>query len=339
MTPTQAPSSPVPARQQQQDALTCYMSAILAIAKSMQQVCPQAGLVFSNRLERLPRRLGFDATPKALADTREALEIDLAEYTKAAGAWTQGGADLARAILANISTITESLGHEDELHSAMVEGLAEQMEISGEVDDEAQLRPALKRYAAGLRAYIQRREKERTPVLTDLLTRATELNEWLSGARTDESIDELTGLLNRHEAERQLKAALTRGKPFCVPVFQWAEAHSIPAQLGRAGADQILKEFAERLVHLVRPRDIVCRWSEDKLAVIFDCRSEEARDRAAKIAQWISDKYSIVVGEKVRGVDARALSAVIEPVAGEGVEELIQQIDAAIKGTPAGQVA
>src|SRR5580693_7194264 len=153
---------------EQQTALTCYQSAILAIAQCMAEVCPRVGLVYNHRLLRLPRRLGFDATPEALAASRQAVEADLAEYGQAASAWINSGVELAQEILAVAGKATDSDSHTDELHAAMMEELAEQMEISAEVDDAAQVRIALKRYATGLRSYVHRRKKEKPHASTDL---------------------------------------------------------------------------------------------------------------------------------------------------------------------------
>ena len=109
------------AQGEQQSALTCYQSAILAIAKCMAEVCPRVGLVYNHRLLRLPRRLGFDATPEALAASREAVEADIAEYGQAASAWINAGVELAHEILAVAGKATDSDGHTDELHAAIGE--------------------------------------------------------------------------------------------------------------------------------------------------------------------------------------------------------------------------
>jgi len=324
---------------EQQSALTCYQGAILAIAKCMAEVCPRVGLVYNHRLLRLPRRLGFDATPEALAASREAVEADLAEYGQAASAWINAGVELAQEILAAAGKTTDSDGHTDELHAAMMEELAEQMEISAEVDDATQVRIALKRYATGLRSYVHRRKKETPPALTEVQRRAEALADWLGSASPANIIDPLTGLLNRPEAERQLQAYLKRDKPFCVLLFEWTEARSVPPQFGRSGADQILKALGDRLITLVRPRDVVYRWSEDQLAVIFECAGEEALARSIKIADWLSSKYSAVVDGIVWKVEAQAAVAVIEPHANQGLQDFIQKIDAALKPQVAQPVA
>src|SRR5579864_77434 len=330
MTPTDL-SNLDSAHGEQQSALTCYQSAILAIAKCMAEVCPRVGLVYNHRLLRLPRRLGFDATPEALAASREAVEADVAEYGQAASAWVNAGVELAHEILAAAGKATEGDGHTDELHAAMMEELAEQMEISAEVDDATQVRTALKRYATGLRSYVHRRKKETPPALSDLQRRVEALADWLGNASPANIIDSLTGLLNRDEAERQLQAYLKREKPFCVLLFEWNEVHSVPPQFGRSGADQILKALGDRLITLVRPRDVVYRWSQDQLAVIFECGGEEAMARSVKIADWLSSKYSAVVDGIVWKVEAQAAVAVVERHSGEALQDFIQRIETAMK--------
>src|SRR5579864_2936741 len=339
MTPTDL-SNLDSAHGEQQSALTCYQSAILAIAKCMAEVCPRVGLVYNHRLLRLPRRLGFDATPEALAASREAVEADVAEYGQAASAWVNAGVELAHEILAAAGKATEGDGgHTDELHAAMMEELAEQMEISAEVDDATQVRTALKRYATGLRSYVHRRKKETPPALSDLQRRVEALADWLGSANPSNIIDSLTGLLNRQEGERQLQAYLKRDKPFCVLLFEWTEARSVPPQFGRSGADQILKALGDRLITLVRPRDVVYRWSQDQLAVIFECAGAEAMARSVKIADWLSSKYSAVVDGIVWKVEAQAAVAVIERHPNEVLQDFIHRIDTALQPAVAQPVA
>ena len=330
MTPTDLPNL-ASAHGEEQSALTCYQSVILAIARCMAEVCPGVGLVYNDRLVRVPRRLGFDPTPEALAASREAIEGDLAEYAQAARAWINAGAELAQEILAVAGKPPEKDAHTDGLYASLMEDLAEQMEVSAEVDDATQVRTALKRYATGVRSYVQRRERERPPALTELQRRAKALADWLGSANPDNYIDSLTGLLNRSEAERQLQAHLERDKPFCVLLFEWTDAQSVPPHFGRSGADQIVKALGDHLITLVRPRDVVYRWSQYQLAVILECAGEMALARSLKIAGWLSSKYSAVVDGVVWKVEAKTAVAVVECHAGEALQDFVQRIDAALK--------
>src|SRR5580658_532201 len=155
---------PAPVSNRQDVVLGCYLSAMLAMAKSMRAVCSRVGLIYGDRLTRLPRRLGFDATTEALEQSQEMLEADLAEYTEATTVWLDEGSKLAREIVASIAALHPASGEESpNLHAAMLEDLADHMAVSAEVDAASDLRAALKRYAVGLRAYLQQRHVESGP--------------------------------------------------------------------------------------------------------------------------------------------------------------------------------
>jgi GGDEF domain-containing protein len=300
----------------QEAALTCYLSVMLAMAKSMRAVCSRAGLIYGNRLTRLPRRLGFEATPEALEESRVVLEAELAEYTEATSAWLDDGSKLAREIVAIIGGLERSANESQNLHAAMLEDLAEQMAASAEVDTASDVRVSLKRYALGLRSYLQRRQVESRASVKDLQCRAEQLAEWLARADPSHSTDAVTGLPNRAETERQLEACLDGGKPVSVLVFGWS-----------AAADGIAKQLADRLADLVRPRDIVGRWSPNQFAVIFACPAEEATERAGRIAGWLSDDYSAVVDGVVTSIQARVTVVVVERLPEETVANLVHRID------------
>jgi hypothetical protein len=255
------PEAPSPARvsSRQEVALTCYLSAMLAMAKSMRAVCSRAGLIYGDRLMRFPRRLGFDATPEALEESRQVLEANLAEYTEVTTAWLDAGSNLAREIVAIVAALDSCPKESQNLHAAMLEDVAEQMAVSADVDTDSDVRAALKRYAMGLRSYLQSRHLESRSSLKALQRCADQLAEWLARADPSNSTDLLTGLPNRPETERQLEACWYTGRPVSLLVFEWKEADPVAA--GDA-THLITKQLADRLADRVRPRDIVGRWAQ-----------------------------------------------------------------------------
>lgn len=297
-------------------ALTSYLNAILAIAKSMGEVCPREGLIFSDRLRRLPRRLAFDATPRAIEESREALEADLEEYAQAACAWIDAGAGLAREILSRVAALPAASGEMPAPREVMLEDLVEQMEVSAEVDAERDVRAGLRRWAASLRSYQSGRANRPVSRSADLERLAARLSEWLERANPANSIDALTGLLNREEAERQLQAFLTASRIFSVLVFEWDSVQPNP----------VVKQLADNLVGLVRPRDIVSRWGQSQLAVIFECSASEAAARAAKISEWLSGGYSVVVDGTVTKARVEVTVAVAERRPEDTLASLVQRI-------------
>jgi len=317
-------SDPASASSRQDVSLACYLSALLAMAKSMRAVCSRAGLIYGDRLVRLPRRLGFDATPEKLEESRQVLEADLAEYTEATSAWLDTGSQLARGIVAAIDALDPCSTESQNLHAAMLEDLAERMAESAEVDPDSELRAALKRYALGLRSYLQQRRLESGSSLTDLRCRADQLAEWLARADPSNSTDLATGLPNRPEIERQLEACWYTPKPVSVLIFQWKLAH--PATSADAG-QAITKPLADRLFDLVRPRDIVGRWGPNQFAVIFECSGSDAIERARSIAEWLAGDYSAVVDGAAAAIHVGVTVSVIERLADEKLADLVQRIE------------
>lgn len=316
--------SPAHVSSRQEVALTCYLSVMLAMARSMRAVCSRAGLIYGDRLTRLPRRLGFEATPEALEESREVLEAELAEYTEATSAWLDSGSSLAREIVAMVEGLDRSVDEGQHLHTAMLEEMAEQMTESAEVDTASDVRASLKRYAMGLRSYLQRHHVESRASLKDLECRADQLAQWLARADPSHSTDQATGLPNRSETERQLEACWHAGTSVSVLVFEWKAAD--PAT--PAGAVQaIAKQVGDRLADLVRPRDVVGRWGANQFAVIFECPATEATERAGSIAEWLTGAYSAVVDGVVATIQARVTVTVIERLPEETPAHLVQRIE------------
>jgi GGDEF domain-containing protein len=321
--PPEAPS-PAHVSDRQEVALTCYLSVMLAMARSMRAVCSRAGLIYGDRLTRLPRRLGFEATPEALEESRQVLEAELAEYTEATSAWLDSGSNLAKEIVDVVGSLDRSADESRNLHAAMLEDLAEQMAESAEVDTVSDVRVALKRYAMGLRSYLQRQNQESRSSLKDLQCRADRLAEWLARADPAYSTDPGTGLPNRAETERQLEACWHAGRPVSILVFEWNDAN--PAMAAR-GAEAIAKQLADRLADLVRPRDVVGRWGPNQLAVIFACPAAEAMPRAGSMAEWLTGGYSAVVDDVVAATRIGVKVTVVERLPEETLPQLVHRVE------------
>ena len=318
-------------RARENAALTCYLRAMLAMARSMREVCSRAGLMYGDRLLMMPRRLGFDSTSEKLEESCRALEADLTEYTAATTAWVDAGASLAQQIVAEIEAIEPSITDGQNLHTAMLEDLVRQMSLSAEVDSDSELRAALSRYALGLRSYLLRRRGENLASLTDLQSRAQELAAWLARANPSNSTDPATGLPNRAEFQRRLEVCWDKFEHVSTLVFEWKETRPARAAAG----DEIAKPVADRLADLVRPRDILGRWSANRFAVIFECPSTEAEQRAGRIAQELSGLYRVSAGHADAAVEICVTVSVIERLPDETLSHLIGRIEQLRSSEPA----
>lgn len=83
--------------------------------------------------------------------------------------------------------------------------------------------------------------------------------------------DPLTGLLNRAGFEHYMDAKMRQGDGGSLSVIYADLDHFKPVNdtFGHAAGDQLLREFASRLQHLVRPTDAVARLGGDEFVVVL----------------------------------------------------------------------
>ena len=326
------PDSPTPGTTQlnaEQTAIACYLRAVVAIGNCVAEVCPAVGAMYRDRLLKLPRRLGFDATPNALQQSRDAVEKDLVEYAAIAGAWFRAGWDRAEQLRDHLHATEELLSASADLQQAFLDDLAEHIETAAEVDDEAQLRRSFQRYAAGLRAYSRRTNTEKLAAIDDLRRRRDEITSWLAEGTVSDFVDVETGLLNRAAAERRLGTEIGIKKPFCAIVVDWVGEGFIPENVRETASRQIIKQLADRLAATVRPYDVIFRWSENQLITVFEASQSEIAMRAKQIGGWLGDGTFVVeIGTETSVVKTHTSVAVVEHLPEESTAELIARIEA-----------
>jgi GGDEF domain-containing protein len=312
----------------EQTALACYLRTVVAIGNCMAEVCPSVGTMYRDRLLKLPRRLGFEATPQALEQSRDAVETDLLEYARTASTWINTGSTHASRLLDHLKATEDTLVESADLQLAFLEDLAEHIGTSAEVDEEAQLRVSFKRYAAGLRAYSRRAKTEKLATIADLRKRREDIEAWLKEATISNFTDADTGFLNRAAAERRLQTEIDKKQTFCVIVVGWTDYGSIPDGRKGSGSRQIMKEVGDRLASTIRPYDMIFRWSQDKLVTIFEASEAEITARVQHIAGWLGDAtYRVEVNGEMVAVKAHTNISVVEHLADEPVATVVARIE------------
>ncbi len=281
--------------------------------------------MYRDRLLKLPRRLGFEATPQSLEQSCEAVKTDLLEYSRTASAWTRAGSDHAATLLAHLRETEDTLVASTDLQNAFLDDLAQHISTSAEVDDEAQLRSAFKRYAAGLSAYARRSKAEKMVAIEDLRRRRQEIEAWLSAAATSTFLDPETGLLNRAAAEMRIDTEIGKGQSFSIVVAGRTDVGS-PALEGATGP--IMKELGDRLAATIRPYDMIFRWSEHQLVTIFEAASADIAVRVQQIGGWLADGQSTVeIAGVPTVVKTRTTVSVVEHASEESAAHLIARVE------------
>ena len=144
-----------------------------------------------------------------------------------------------------------------------------------------------------------------------------EIRKRLVAGRETPTVDTLTGLANRRELERQVNLRLAAGRQFCVLFFDIDDFGRFNETLGRESGDQVLRQFAERLLPQIRARDAACRWLADEFIVVMECGIEDARRRSVQMAQWLRGPYTVQADGSEATLEISVSAAVTECFTGD----------------------
>jgi len=143
--------------------------------------------------------------------------------------------------------------------------------------------------------------------------------------------DELTGLVNRHEFERQtmelLQDASRTGASACMMLIDLNGFKQINDTLGHQFGDLVLRATAQRLRDAVRDTDVVGRWGGDEFVILLSGVEDgtAVRNSAERIVTRLSS--TPVVGDVSV---AAAVGAALYPRHGATLDDLIRAADVAM---------
>ncbi|MBE0507442.1 MAG: GGDEF domain-containing protein [Marinospirillum sp.] len=98
--------------------------------------------------------------------------------------------------------------------------------------------------------------------------------------------DQLTGLSNRHQAERLL-CDVTQG---CIAMIDLDYFKSVNDVYGHDFGDECLKYFAGVVQSVIRPSDMVFRWGGEEFMIYLDSRLDDAQ----RICQRVADQMKSI---------------------------------------------
>lgn len=116
--------------------------------------------------------------------------------------------------------------------------------------------------------------------------------------------DSLTSLANRRQLDEDIPQALGRarrsGAPLAVMFLDIDRFKSINDSIGHGGGDEVLQEFARRLVASVRDTDVVARLAGDEFVVLLENvqGAEAAQVVASKIIAAMGKPFHLKSGER-----------------------------------------
>lgn len=306
-----------------QVAMDSYLSALMALAKMMGEVCPQVGGPYEDRMLRLRRRLAFDATPENMEETREALESDLKDFSGKASSYYRNIWGEAHEMLAVAKENAETLSGRHAFYTSRLRQFAQDMEAAVLRDDPEELQAAFALQAAGLRECVDSMHKEVEGLLARFTARVVGLERGFSYMHAGE--DPRAEFLDRSDVERLLGDGPVQG--VALVVFELQGLAQARRQHGHAAAEGISREFGQRLLDRIRATDRVAQWDDTRFLAVIRGTIKDAVARTSKIHFWLEGRYPIASPYGATYAEINVAVRYLDPLPGEARSAFLARVD------------
>lgn len=151
--------------------------------------------------------------------------------------------------------------------------------------------------------------------------------------RTLAENDSLTGLANRYYFDESLRTAIPRANrlndQLALLFLDLDNFKIINDSMGHDAGDELLKEVARRLLHVVRNGDIVCRLGGDEFAIL--AHNFESQEPIISLAERILDELRrpIVINAAEQFISA-SIGVATYPDAGNTATDMLKAADLAM---------
>jgi len=308
-TPTPAPIDP---NDLAQAAVRSYLSTVVAVAESMAEVCPDIGLAYQKRLQRIPMRLGFHLSPKTIEESRVSLEAEIKHYSEVTGDYVKGAPAALDRVVTSGATVVDAVADSVRSLVSLLETLADRMDVAVDLEEPAEIRKLLRHQSGGLRMCAGKVGEGILPAVAELQKHLTDCRTKLQSVKEATTVDWTTGLANRLGFEQQLEYWIRKQRTFCLVLLSCEPAAPIAEDYTEEQTGHVIKQIAARLLNEFRPSDVVCHLDLKRFAVIFDGEFAIAEARAPRIARSLSVKYPVKDGEGASKAKFQLTPTVIE---------------------------
>lgn len=160
-----------------------------------------------------------------------------------------------------------------------------------------------------------------------------ELHESHQRLRTLAENDSLTGLANRYYFDESLRTAIPRARrlndQLALLFLDLDNFKIINDSLGHDAGDELLKEVARRLLHVVRNGDIVCRLGGDEFAIL--AHNFESQEPIVSLAERIlEDLRRPIIIKKSEHYISASIGVATFPDAGNNAADMLKAADLAM---------
>jgi diguanylate cyclase (GGDEF)-like protein len=315
------------------DHVATRLKALLKAFLSLTGALPKAALPADADLSGLCRENlerateGFEATDLPVTVIEAAGKTCVAQveaiYTANKAAIEERDAAL-KEVVTTVADAVKGFKGQGEKHKSTLTQLADHFGELSHVEDVADLRRKLREGVAKLHECAEQIRLDSDETARRFESQITSFRQRLEMARTDSSIDRLTGLASRREAERHLAKLRDEKNPVTVLLYSVEGLKEINDRFGPLFGDKLLRAFALLLHERYNAEDHVFRWSaQEFLAVVLGSTPTALELARHTCRTFFNTKYQTAeLGENM-SLRARVAVSAASYKRGEKTEELL----------------
>lgn len=200
--------------------------------------------------------------------------------------------------------------------------LADGFESLSRVEDVGELRRRLREDVSALRQTVEQMRQESEESVRRLETQVTAFQERVEQARKETSVDRLTGLGSRREAERQLQRAAKREGPVCILLFDIEGFGAVNRVHGTMFGDKLLRALTHALRERFPGEGVLFRWGADEFLAIAEGSQKARIDQARGICEsFATNTYFTTDATAKIPVSAKVACGAAQMVRGESSDD------------------
>jgi diguanylate cyclase (GGDEF)-like protein len=146
--------------------------------------------------------------------------------------------------------------------------------------------------------------------------------------------DELTGVYNRKEFDRQFKKAeysfQRSGTPFSLIIIDMDKFKTINDTMGHLKGDEILRHMADAASKSLRLTDTLFRWGGDEFIILTYGNTESAAAVAERLRGIFTESLPPDTGRRRKKIRATISCGVAEFRRGDTMDSVLSKADAAL---------
>jgi diguanylate cyclase (GGDEF)-like protein len=309
-------------------AIGMYKSMLVEIGNCSIAACPGLGDGFKRNLGDLEAGLSIKADEAALTVTDANVRSQLRTWGQETAKHYHQKAGEVKELLLAMARTAESVSTRDQRSASQMTEVTERLKAIASLEDLSAIRASIHKSAAELKTSIDRMTAEGKEVLDHLRGQVATYQAKLEEAEEIASRDRLTGLNSRLFAEGQVEKRIKAESPFCIAMIDLEGFKKINDEYGHVVGDELLKQFGAEMMSRCRKTDIVGRWGGDEFVLLFDCHMPDALARVDRLRDWICGNYTVQGSQEEFKIRVDVSVGMAEHVAGEGLKEIIDRVDA-----------